>query len=167
MKFYIQADTEYDPDEVFPCDEDARADYARYTKSPELIEIYAFDPDDHVRCRVAENPNITEELLRMLAQDSSWHTKCGVAWNPKTPSDILEMLSHDFDTDVRMNVAGNINAPVEVLQRLSKDPDILVREAVAENTATPSFMLTDMYDNDIDLNVRYTAYANLVHRGDI
>ena len=170
MKIYIRATEDYDIDRVFTTDAYVREDLARTTNSAELLEIYAYDPNQRVRCAVAgnvhtpsdvleelvddpfvrktvlSNPNTPTELLVQYSHDQAAGTRCAVANNVKTPSEILDELANDPDFSVRCNVARNSNTSPEIIKQLSRDPDHWLRRLAVANKNFPKVTTDDLPD---------------------
>jgi hypothetical protein len=79
---------------------------ANWKSAPEVLTLYASDPDPGVRMRVAANPN--------------------------TPTSILVGLTEDEDPSVRKGLLSNVGRFPELLVTLARDPDPEVsREALS------------------------------------
>ena len=88
MKIYVRADSsDYIniDNKMFDPNVGVRKDIARQTKSPELLEIYAYDPDWGVRLQTAWNSYTPADILFTLALDDDWHVATAAYENVNFP----------------------------------------------------------------------------------
>ena len=97
---------------------------------PNLLSIFAEDPDYNVRWSVAMESSTPPETLDKLSYDSNFQIRSSVADNSSTPDYTLAHLARDEKAYVRRCVANNPKTPYAILQNLVNDPDYQVRESV-------------------------------------
>ena len=129
MKRYIKSDSTISDTDMFSGDSEVRRRYADRTNDPNILLIYAYDPDRHVRDFAASNPNTPLEAILDLAEDPDWRVRDGVAMNANTPAEILEKLSSESNWSIREHVASNPSTPTDVLLKLVDDPVSMVSNA--------------------------------------
>jgi len=109
-----------------------KLELALNTKSPQLLELLAKEPDPRVKAGVARSDHAPKELLEQLATDSDWVVRAEVARNSNTPEKILWRLAEDPVSIVREAVIENDHAPKELLEKLAKDKDWHVSDAAKD-----------------------------------
>ena len=159
MKRYIKADFDIEESQAFNAREDVRALMARKTSSPELMELYLYDPSSYVRGMLAENKALPVEYFTILSTDTDWWVRKQVASNPRTPPQILDALSNDVYEDVRDMVAMNSSAFGSTLAKF-RDGPALHRTSIAGNPSTPQDVLVKLTQDKVP-NIRWEAAENI------
>ena len=129
MKRYIKSEFDMNSVDAFNTSPDVRRKFASITEDPELLAVYAFDPDYWVRSNVLENPYITSEILDSMAEDYDTVIRSRVAEHRQTSPDTLLKLADDLSSNVRGEVASNPNTPKSALLALLEDSAEWIRIA--------------------------------------
>ncbi|MEU4117206.1 hypothetical protein AB0F71_22245 [Kitasatospora sp. NPDC028055] len=103
---------------------------------PAWAPLFARDPDEPVRARLASAVGLPEEVAALLAADGSDDVVSELALHT-TGSDLLARLAAHPAAQVRRSAAANEATPAELLTALLDDPEVTVREQAAANPATP------------------------------
>lgn len=119
-----------------------RADEARGSSDPVLLEEISQSPLAYNRMLVAENPASAVGTLDRLSLDDHVKVRRNVASNPNTSTLALHRLASDADeaagigiAKVRWRVASNPNTSAVALRRLADDEDPSVRTAVGRHAS--------------------------------
>ena len=150
---------------------------------PRVLNRFAADPSNKLRCYVAEHPHSPPTVLALLATDPDPMVRAHIASNPRCGADLLRSLAIDHDANVRTTAINNDACPAEtVTQRLhdissevvaaavrrgaSPDLDSLagsshyeVRAAVASNRHTAPELLQKLATDHFD-DVRWDTAQN-------
>jgi hypothetical protein len=89
--------------------------------SIEQLALLAYDDNNKIRMRVAENPTTPREVLEYLSKDKDPDVRLAVAANRSSPPETIHLLAHDADPTVRHGLAEDPGTPVDVLKILSND----------------------------------------------
>jgi CheY-like chemotaxis protein len=93
----------------------------------------ADDPNERVRCRVAENIRTTEELQMKLAQDLRQEVRISLCENVNLAESVLEILAKDQSEDVRLAVSATPSITARLLRELSRDDNVYVSAAASRS----------------------------------
>ena len=104
----------------------------------DLLKIFAEDPDEAVRWRIAANHAASPEILDKLSLDSSAQIRAAVARHKNVPDYTLARLAKDESAFVRYHAAQNPKTPYAILLKLLNDDDSDVRESALENIESRS-----------------------------
>lgn len=118
---------------IFEGDPELRQSMICCCYDQDLLKIFAEDPDDIVRWRIAANHTASPEILDKLSWDSYSQVRAVVARNENVPDYTLARLSKDESAFVRCHVAQNLKTTYAILLKLLNDDDSDVREAALEN----------------------------------
>ena len=124
MKRYIRSDEQDTPEDLFSPDVKTRQIQAKLTNDPDLLEIYAYDPESNVRQYAAGNPHTPQSALLHLAEDTSPQVILHLCTHAKVPGEVLARLYREFPIAVSA-VAFNPNTPMDILEEIIRgsDPD--------------------------------------------
>jgi len=86
----------------------------------------ADDPNERVRCRVAENSRLTTELQMKLANDPKPEVRASLCDNPNLTKFVLEILAKDASEDVRLAASTSPNISALLLGELAHDENVYV-----------------------------------------
>lgn len=93
------------------------------------LKKLALDPEERVRCRVAENKNITEAEQRILASDESIEVRSSLCDNQSLNSSVLDKLAKDRCEDVRIAATRASGISSQLLKMLTHDENVFVADS--------------------------------------
>ena len=162
---YIKCSDEnsYDNARAFSDNVRDRISLAVNTKSPELLEIYAYDPEPMVRNAVAHNLNTPPEVLAELISDSDYGVRVTAARNPYIPSVALIDFITAKDIYEGVDALFNSKLPADVIDDYYKRANAIISDpaynyednegwhddyiyALSRNPNTPEYILAELVD---------------------
>lgn len=147
MKRYIHSD--YDP-AAFDSNPDIRRGVAERTDDPELLELFAYDPNMFVRRAAAKNKYandyvISEVIENYEEQDTDDYTLWDLAGKSNAISGLLKRYhAAPSNWRVREALAHNCNCPVDLLVQFADDEYYDVRAEVGGHPNTPVDILAKL-----------------------
>ncbi|MFB7906715.1 hypothetical protein ACFC1T_09835 [Kitasatospora sp. NPDC056076] len=103
---------------------------------PAWARLFARDPDELVRERLASAVGLPDEVADLLAVDESDDVVAVLGHCTGRP-DLLARLAVHPAAQVRRAAAANEATPAELLTALLDDPEVMVREQAAAHPTTP------------------------------
>ncbi|MFI9364116.1 hypothetical protein ACIG5E_24155 [Kitasatospora sp. NPDC053057] len=103
---------------------------------PDWARLFAGDPEELVRVRLASAVGLPDEAADLLAADESADVVAVLAIHTARLDLLTRLAAHPLPT-VRRWAAANEAMPVELLTALLDDPEVMVREQAAANPTTP------------------------------
>lgn len=174
---YIKCSDEnsYDSAQAFSESMRARTVLAVNTKSSELLEIYAYDPEPVVRQAVAHNLNTPPEVLAALASDPIYSVRMTAVRNPYMPITALKDFILTADIFDGVDALHNDKLSSDVIETYYKKVNKIISdpaynyedhiswydeylELMSLNRNTPEYILAELANTGDEM-----CFAGLVH----